>query len=64
MRLLDQGTSLVTNFGSVRQLYEVVNIPNQVSDGPTPFPENQKEVLSGVLIEFRLVPSAKTSGSD
>ena len=38
---------------SVKKVYEVVNIPNVLSDGTIPFPEEASQIRSGVALEFR-----------
>ena len=38
---------------SVKKVYEVVNIPNVLSDGTIPFPEDASQIKSGVALEFR-----------
>ena len=38
---------------SVKRVYEVVNIPNVLSDGTIPFPEDASQIRSGVALEFR-----------
>ncbi|KIJ45081.1 hypothetical protein M422DRAFT_251278 [Sphaerobolus stellatus SS14] len=53
--LLSQTASISDTFASIRQLYEIINIENQVKDGTKPFPENAAKVKSGISIEFRNV---------
>ena len=38
---------------SVKKVYEVVKIPNVLSDGTIPFPEEASQIRSGVALEFR-----------
>jgi len=47
--------SIADRFHSIRQLYEVETIPNRVTDGNIPYPENQQALRSGISIEFRCV---------
>ncbi|EDR16100.1 uncharacterized protein LACBIDRAFT_301848 [Laccaria bicolor S238N-H82] len=58
------GTSSIANkLSSIRKLYEVGNIPNQVLDGTLPFPEDQSFLLQGLSIQFIDV-SFKYPGSE
>jgi hypothetical protein len=38
---------------SLRKLFEAGNIPNKITDGTTPFPENQQLISDGISLEFR-----------
>ena len=38
---------------SVKKVYEVVKIPNVLSDGTIPFPEDASKIRLGVALEFR-----------
>jgi hypothetical protein len=38
---------------SLRKLFESGNIPNKITDGTTPFPENQQLIGDGISLEFR-----------
>ncbi|KAF7319930.1 ABC transporter related protein [Mycena kentingensis (nom. inval.)] len=53
--LLDETGSLADNLGNVRKLYDSFTIPNVVTDGSTPFPEDQRSLDLGVSVEFRNV---------
>lgn len=58
------GTGSIANkLSSIRKLYEVGNIPNQVLDGTLPFPEDQSSLLQGLSIQFIDV-SFKYPGSE
>ncbi|THH16785.1 hypothetical protein EW146_g3903 [Bondarzewia mesenterica] len=60
---LNQVGSISERLASLRQLYEVANIPNRVQDGRVPFPENPQTVHAGVSLEFRHV-SFQYAGSE
>lgn len=49
----DQDHSIKDQIAIVRDLYEILEIPNKIPDGTVPFPENQKSTETGVSIEFR-----------
>ncbi|KAJ7051170.1 P-loop containing nucleoside triphosphate hydrolase protein [Mycena amicta] len=53
--LLQETGSVADNLGNVRKLYETYTIPNQIQDGPTPFPEDQRSLDMGMSVEFRHV---------
>ena len=55
--LLSQTASISDTFASIRRLYEIINIDNQVKDGIKPYPEDAAQVKSGMAIEFRYGPS-------
>ena len=40
---------------SIRKLYDVLKVPNQVVDGTSPFPEDEQKVKNGISLEFRYV---------
>lgn len=50
----DETGSLAQKFADVRRVYEVANIPNRVSDGTEPFPENEQSLAMGISVEFKL----------
>ncbi|KAJ7151708.1 P-loop containing nucleoside triphosphate hydrolase protein [Mycena filopes] len=62
--LFDQTGSVAENLANVRKMYETYTIPNVVSDGAKPFPEDQQSLKLGVAVEFRNVsfryPGSKT----
>lgn len=69
--ITDFGKEIATALSDLKALYEAVNVKNQVADGSTPFPENERDAAAnGVEIEFRYVfarppnPSVTTSGSN
>ncbi|KAJ7102576.1 P-loop containing nucleoside triphosphate hydrolase protein [Mycena belliarum] len=53
--LFEETGSVAENLASIRKLYETYTIPNIVSDGATPFPEDQQSLNLGVSVEFRNV---------
>ena len=53
--LLYRASSLSESFRSIRQLYEVVNVKNQVVDGTEPYPEDRQTLRTGISVEFRSV---------
>ncbi|KAJ7630342.1 P-loop containing nucleoside triphosphate hydrolase protein [Roridomyces roridus] len=53
--MLDQTGSIAENLANIRKLYETYTIPNVVSDGTTPFPEDRESLKLGVSIEFKNV---------
>ncbi|KAF9266927.1 P-loop containing nucleoside triphosphate hydrolase protein [Marasmius fiardii PR-910] len=53
--LFGQTTSVVESLSSVRRLYTVMALPNQIQDGATPFPEDQQALRIGISVEFRQV---------
>jgi hypothetical protein len=57
LALIDRTGSIAETFSGLRKLYENVNIPNKVTDGRQPFPEDQQAFYmdGGVSIEFRQV---------
>ncbi|KAG6885031.1 hypothetical protein C0993_006447 [Termitomyces sp. T159_Od127] len=50
--LYDETGSLAQKFADVRRVYEVENIPNRVSDGTEPFPEDEQSLATGISVEF------------
>ncbi|KAI0319022.1 P-loop containing nucleoside triphosphate hydrolase protein [Amylostereum chailletii] len=52
------------HLGSLRNLYEVQNIENQVKDGSVPFPEDEKSLQFGVSLEFKNVSFKYPGSSD
>lgn len=52
-RLIDQTGSIADQVASVRKLYDVLKVPNQVVDGTLPFPEDEQKVRHGIALEFR-----------
>ncbi|KAI0666838.1 P-loop containing nucleoside triphosphate hydrolase protein [Trametes maxima] len=60
--LMHSGRSFAKQLARVRRLYEVANVPNTVTDGTIPFPEDIAQIRSGVALEFRHV-SFKYPGS-
>lgn len=55
MGFLNESGSIAERFHKVRQLYEIENIPNNVVDGNTSFPEDRESLNSGMSVEFRSV---------
>lgn len=55
MGLLNESGSIAERFRKVRQLYEIENIPNSVTDGTISFPEDSRSLTSGMSVEFRSV---------
>jgi ABC-type multidrug transport system fused ATPase/permease subunit len=55
MGFLNESGSIAERFHKVRQLYEIENIPNNVVDGNTSFPEDRQSLQSGISVEFRSV---------
>lgn len=55
MDFLAESGSIAERFHKVRQLYEIENIPNNVVDGSTSFPEDSQSLKSGMSVEFRSV---------
>jgi hypothetical protein len=53
IRLFQSTGSFTEKVESVRKLYEVAVIPNQVVGGTVPFPEDVKSLSSGISIEFK-----------
>ncbi|KNZ80019.1 Toxin RTX-I translocation ATP-binding protein [Termitomyces sp. J132] len=53
--LYDETGSLAQMFADIRRMYEVENIPNRVSDGTVPFPEEEQSLEMGISVEFRNV---------
>ncbi|KAF8724831.1 hypothetical protein AX14_008579 [Amanita brunnescens Koide BX004] len=53
--IADVDGSIKDHIARVRNLYEVLEIPNKVPDGSVSFPENQKSLEIGISIEFRSV---------
>lgn len=51
--IADVDGSIKDHIARVRNLYEVLEIPNKVPDGSVSFPENQKSLEIGISIEFR-----------
>ena len=47
--------SIRENFHQIRQLYEISDIQNKVSDGGISFPEDSRSLASGIAVEFRCV---------
>ena len=53
--LLDQTSSMSETFASIRRLYEMNNVPNQLVDGSEPYPENKQTLSTGIAFEFMWV---------
>ncbi|KAK1232133.1 hypothetical protein PQX77_004734 [Marasmius sp. AFHP31] len=53
--LFDQTTSVADSLSSIRRLYDIMELPNRIADGSTPFPEDQQALRSGISVEFRNV---------
>lgn len=51
--LINQTGSIADQLETVRKLYQVGDIPNKVSDGDQPYPEDQQQIKSGITLEFR-----------
>ena len=51
--MLSRAQSIGEQLASVRKLYEVGTVPNQIQDGTIPFPEDSAEIKSGIALEFR-----------
>ncbi|KAF8350299.1 P-loop containing nucleoside triphosphate hydrolase protein [Amanita rubescens] len=51
--IASQDHSIKDQIASVRDLYQILEIPNKIPDGTVPFPENQKSTETGISIEFR-----------
>ena len=51
--LLQQTGNVSGRLSALRKLYEAGNIPNQVTDGAVPFPENEQSIRDGISLEFR-----------
>ncbi|TFY58122.1 hypothetical protein EVJ58_g6609 [Rhodofomes roseus] len=54
-RFIDQFGSIADQLATVRKLYDIVNIPNRISDGTLPFPEDTQKAKAGITVEFRKV---------
>ncbi|CAL1697352.1 unnamed protein product [Somion occarium] len=54
-RLIEQTGSIADQMATVRKLYDVLKVPNQVVDGTVPFPEDEQKLKTGVSLEFRNV---------
>ena len=50
-----RASSLSESFGSIRRLYEVINVKNQVVDGTESYPEDRQTLRTGISVEFRSV---------
>lgn len=48
-----QTGTIADSVSAVRKLYEILQIPNKIVDGTTPFPENTQKIKGGVSLEFR-----------
>jgi hypothetical protein len=55
VRLVEETSTVAEVLGNVRKLYGIADIPNQVSEGSEPFPEDQQSLLFGISVEFRWV---------
>ncbi|KAK2462113.1 hypothetical protein APHAL10511_006576 [Amanita phalloides] len=53
--LFERDESILNKITSIRNLYQIIEIPNKVFDGKVPFPENQRSLETGMSIEFRNV---------
>ena len=56
LKLLQSNKSLTMQFESIKELYELDEIANQIVDGTEPFPDPNK-TTSGISIEFKVCPS-------
>ncbi|KAI0716184.1 HlyB/MsbA family ABC transporter [Cerioporus squamosus] len=61
--MITRSQSIVGQFSSMRDFYEIMNIPNEVPDGDTPLLYNAEET-SGVALEFRNVSFKYPDASD
>ncbi|KIJ96029.1 hypothetical protein K443DRAFT_636039 [Laccaria amethystina LaAM-08-1] len=57
------GSSIADKLSSIRKLYDIGNIPNQVPDGTLPFAEDQSSLLQSLSLHFIDV-SFKYPGSE
>lgn len=62
-RFFDQTSSITEQLATVRRLYDVAKIPNRITDGTVPFPEDAQSIRHGVALEFRNV-SFRYPGSE
>ncbi|KAF8624812.1 hypothetical protein AX15_005699 [Amanita polypyramis BW_CC] len=53
--LVDNSDSIMDRVASIRNLYEIIGLPNKIPDGTVPYPENQRSLEMGMSIEFRNV---------
>uniref|UniRef100_A0A0W0G9X5 Putative P-loop containing nucleoside triphosphate hydrolase protein n=1 Tax=Moniliophthora roreri TaxID=221103 RepID=A0A0W0G9X5_MONRR len=53
--LFSQTGSVADSFATIRQLYEIMEVPNRIADGDIPFPENTRSLQYGIAVEFRNV---------
>jgi hypothetical protein len=51
--LFRQTGNTSNQLSTLRKLYEVGNIANQVADGSVPFPENEQSIRDGISLEFK-----------
>lgn len=52
-QIVQRTKSVGSQLESVKKFYELVNIPNVIRDGITPFPEDTAQVRSGIELEFQ-----------
>ena len=62
-RFFDQTSSITEQLATVRRLYDVAKIPNRITDGTVPFPEDAQSIRHGVALEIRNV-SFRYPGSE
>ncbi|PFH50719.1 hypothetical protein AMATHDRAFT_75408 [Amanita thiersii Skay4041] len=55
LSLFDDSGSVLEKLASVRKLYQITELPNKISDGKLPYPENHRSLELGMSIEFRNV---------
>ncbi|KAJ8095279.1 hypothetical protein PM082_010502 [Marasmius tenuissimus] len=53
--LFDQTTSVADSLSSIRRLYDIMELPNRITDGSASFPEDQQALRSGISVEFHNV---------
>jgi hypothetical protein len=51
--LLEETGVFSKRLSSLRKFFEAENISNKVTDGTTPFPENEQSLRDGMSLEFR-----------
>ncbi|THH30401.1 hypothetical protein EUX98_g3800 [Antrodiella citrinella] len=62
-KVIQQTGTIADSVAAVRELYEILELPNKIPDGAIPFPEDTQKISSGISIEFKNV-SFKYPGTD
>ncbi|EMD41302.1 hypothetical protein CERSUDRAFT_109898 [Gelatoporia subvermispora B] len=62
-KIYERTASIAEQLADIRKLYNIAEIPNKITDGTAPFPEDTQKIRAGIELEFRNV-SFRYPGAD